>query len=164
MDRKDNPSILAFSTRPSLHQFPFRQKDREHRECVERGRFFVRHPGRYLSFRQRCLTQDMCKGGDHENRSESRKPGANSFSTCYCSIARHPLSRRKASYLIRLQQRLDTIASMRCGSSTIRKRYNPHLSAPALANTGQMSNVRCSWSGTRLTASAPNASSPFSLP
>ncbi len=43
----------------------------------------------------------------------------------------------------------------------MRKRCNPHLSAPALAITDQKSNTHCSWSGGRPTASAPNASSLF---
>ena len=41
-----------------------------------------------------------------------------------------------------LRQRPDTIASTPCGSSTMHKRSNPHLSAPVHAITDQKSNTR----------------------
>src|SRR5258708_20494850 len=41
-----------------------RQKDRKHLKCVSRGRFLARQPGEYLSFRLRCLAQDVSKGGE----------------------------------------------------------------------------------------------------
>ena len=50
------------------------------------------------------------------------------------------------------------------GSSTMPRRCNTHLSAPARAITGQKSNTCCSWPGTQPTGSAPNDSSPFFLP
>src|SRR5258708_32769131 len=48
-----------------------RQKDRKHLKCVSRGRFLVRQPGEYLSFRRRCLAQDVSKGGEHGRRIET---------------------------------------------------------------------------------------------
>src|SRR5260221_13036606 len=48
-----------------------RQKDRKHLKCVSRGRFLVRQPGEYLSFRRRCLAKDVSKGGEHRRRIET---------------------------------------------------------------------------------------------
>src|SRR6266849_100783 len=65
------PTSATSHSAATTSPISLRQKDRKHRECVERGRFLVRQPGDSLSFRQKCLAQDMCKGGDHERRSES---------------------------------------------------------------------------------------------
>jgi len=162
---RDTPSgiIVAFSIIPPLHSFPLAEKTGSPYNAFQGVRFLVRQSGRKeLSSRQRYLAPGTCKGGDHERRNASRKPGANSFSTCSRSIARHRRSRRRANCWMPLPQRPDTIASTRCGSSTMRKWGNPHLSIPAHAITGQKSNTRCSWFGTPPTASVPNVSCPFS--
>ena len=54
---------------PLLHHFP-RRKDRNHVECVSRGRFLVRQPEDFLSCRGRRLTPDVSKEGEY-GRSES---------------------------------------------------------------------------------------------
>ena len=74
----------------------------------------------------------------------------------YLCTVRH-LGHRNGRCWMPLSQRLDIIVSTRCGSSTMRKKCNLHLSTPDRAVTDQKSNTRCSWSGMPLTASAPNA-------
>jgi hypothetical protein len=60
-----------------------------------------------------------------------------------------------------LRQRQDTIASTPCGSSSMQKEGNTYLSTTACILLDLWSNTHCSWSGMPLTASAPNALSPF---
>ena len=60
-----------------------------------------------------------------------------------------------------LRQRQDTIASTPCGSSSMQKEGQHLPQHHRLHYVGSLSNTHCSWSGMSLTASAPNALSPF---
>ena|SRR5215471_16718759 len=68
---------------------------------------------------------------------------------------------QKRTLRMPLSQRLDIIVSIRCGSSTMRKKCNLHLRTTDRAVTDQQSNTRCSWSGKPLHAFAPNVLSLF---
>lgn len=87
--------------------------------------------------------------------------GANSYSTWHLSTARHRLQ-RKACFWMHIRQALDTIASRRCGSSTMQKKCSRHFRTYARGSQDRKSNRRCSWWGTQQTGFAPNGLSPFS--
>jgi hypothetical protein len=63
-------SCLRFQPANDFTDFPW-PKNRKHLYCVERVRFLVRQPGDSLSSRQRCLAQDISKGGERGRRIET---------------------------------------------------------------------------------------------